>query len=293
MLAATQRGVVTCAQLLEVGVDRHTIKRWCKAGLLHRVHHGVYLVGHAGLTPLGRMQAALLACGDGAVLSHQTAAFLWGLTKSVPSMLDVTLMTGRSRPKTGVRVHRSMHFDQRDLRTRYGLRLTSPARTVIDLAANVTLDDLDRLVAEARVQNFLRPGELEAAVERAGRRRGAADMRAFLVAEEEPDFTRSWGERRLRRLLRQSRLPQPRTNRHAAGHSVDFLWEEQKLVVEFDGFQFHGHRRAFEHDRRKDVDLANAGYQVLRFTWRQLKQEPLAVISAIAQAIGRRAQAAA
>jgi very-short-patch-repair endonuclease len=293
VLATKQRGVVTCAQLLELGIDRHTIKRWCKAGLLHRMHHGVYAVGHPALTPLAKMQAAQLACGPQAVLSHAAAAFLWGLTQSPPSTLDVTLMSGRCRPKDGVRVHRSVDFDEHALRRRHSLLVTSPARTIIDQAADVTLDELDRLIAEARARRLLRPGELEAALDRAGHRRGAARMRAFLSAEEEPDFTRSKGERRLRGLLRQAGLPQPRTNRRAAGHEVDFLWEAERLVVEFDGYKYHGHRRAFEHDRRKDVELANADYQVLRFTWRQLDEEPLVVIAAIARALGRRGLAVA
>jgi very-short-patch-repair endonuclease len=284
---------VTAAQLLELGLDRHAINRWCQADLLHRIHHGVYAVGHSTLTPLARMQAACLACGPDAVLSHATAAFLWDLLRSPPFPLDVTLMSGRSRPKAGIRVHRCVEFDRRDLRWRHGLTVTSPAKTIIDLAAQVNLDEFDRLVAEARARGLLRPGELEAALERAFRRPGAARVRQFLAYEEEPDFTRSKGERKLRRFLRQARLSQPRSNRHVAGWEVDFLWEAEKLVVEFDGFRFHGHRRAFERDRRKDVELANAGYEVLRFTWRQLEQEPLVVIAAIARALGRRGVMAA
>jgi very-short-patch-repair endonuclease len=207
--------------------------------------------------------------------------------------VDVTLVGRQCRPKDGIRLHRIDDIDSRDLRHRHGLPLTSPARTLIDLAATSTLGGLERLAAEARVNGLLRPGELEAALTRAGRRRGAARIRAFLAAEGEPAITRSEAERILRRLLRQARLAQPRTNAGVAGYEVDFLWEEEKLVVEFDGFRFHGHRRAFEHDRRKDVDLANAGYLVLRFTWRQLTEEPLVVIAAIARALGWRSGMAA
>lgn len=264
-----------------------------RRGLLHPLFHGVYAVGHMALAPLAREQAALLACGTRAILSHFSAAYLWGLRPSPPATIDLTLIGGHCRPKRGVRIHMVSDLDRRDLRRREGLPLTSPARTIIELASYVGFDELDRLVAEARANRLLRPGELEAALDRARYRRGVARMRAFLKSEGEPALTRSKGERLLRRRLQQAGLPPPRSNGRAAGYEVDFLWEAEKLVVEFDGYRFHGHRRAFEHDRRKDVDLANAGYQVLRFTWRRLREEPLAVIAAIARALGRRGLAAA
>jgi very-short-patch-repair endonuclease len=292
-LAGRRRGIVTRAELLGAGIHPDQIKRWRNRGLLHPLFHGVYAVGHTALVPLAREHAALLACGPKAILSHFTAAHLWGLRPSPPPTIDLTLVGGHCRPKRGVRIHLVSQLDRRDLRRREGLPLTSPARTIIELAAYVSFDELDRLVAEARANRLVRPGELQAALDRAKYRRGVARMRAFLADETEPDFTRSKGERRLLDLLRQSRLPQPRSNRRAAGYEVDFLWEAEKLVVEFDGYRFHGHRRAFEHDRRKDVDLASAGYQVLRFTWRQLTEEPLVVIAAIARALGRRGLVAA
>jgi very-short-patch-repair endonuclease len=281
------------AQLVAAGVPARTIKRWASRGLLHRIHRGVYVLGHTELAFGARERAALLASGPGAVISHASAAFQWGLCEAPPPVVDVTITGRQRRSKPGIRLHRTRAISPREIRQRHGLAVTSPARTVIDLAAAATLDELDRLVAESRVKRLIRPGELEAALARAGRTVGAARMRRFLAGEVEPDFTRSKGERRLLDLLRQSRLPQPRSNRRAAGYEVDFLWEAEKLVVEFDGYRFHGHRRAFERDRRKDVELANAGYQVLRFTWRQLTEEPLVVIAAIARALGRRGLVAA
>jgi very-short-patch-repair endonuclease len=292
-LALRQKGIVTRAQLIALGVPPDWIKRWCKRGALHRLYPGVYAVGHLALSPLARLQAALLACGPDAVLSHAAAAFLWGLSDHLPAMIDITVKHGQRRPKQGICLHHVSSLGEGDLRRREGLPLTSPARTIIDRAAYVTMDELERLVSEARARELLRPGELEAALGRAGRRHGVGRIRAFLDSEEEPDFTRSKGERRLRRLLRQARLSQPRANARIGRWPVDFLWPDEKLVVEFDGFRFHGHRRAFERDRRKDVELVNAGYQVLRFTWRQLKEEPLAVLAAIARALGRLSRTAA
>lgn len=292
-LASRQDGTVARWQLLKAGLSRDTIKRWLRKSLLHPCHHGVYSVGHPALSLRGRLRAALLACGDGAVLSHISAAYLWGLLPEPPTTVDVTLIRRQCRSRSGIRVHQVSGLDRRDIRIRHGLQVTSPARTLIDLAATVSLHVLERLVSEARATKLLRPGELEAALARAGHRSGVARVRAFLEAEDEPEFTRSEGERTIRRLLRQARLSQPRTNVRIGRWTVDFLWPEEKLVVEFDGFQFHGHRSAFERDRRKGVELANAGYEVLRFTWRQLRDEPLVVIAAIASALGRRSGVAA
>jgi very-short-patch-repair endonuclease len=292
-LATSQDGMVARRQLIREEIPRDTIKRWLRCGLLYPRHQGVYGVGHAALAPRGPQRAALLACGDGAILSHASAAHIWGLLEMEPTPVDITVMGRQCRSRSGIRVHQVSDISEQDVRLRYDLPLTSPARTLIDFGATATRDGLERLVAEARVKGLLRPGELEAAVSRAGRRRGTGRIRALLQAEGEPGITRSEGERILRGLIRQARLAQPRSNVRVAGYEVDFLWEEEKVVVEFDGYRFHGHRRAFEHDRRKDVDLANAGYQVLRFTWRQLTEEPLVVIAAIARALGRRSPMAA
>lgn len=292
-VAGRQKGVVSSAQLVAAGVPERTVKRWVTRGLLHRLHRGVYAVGHAALAFGASEQAALLASGPGAVISHGSAAFLWGVREGAPPVVEVTIPGRQRRPRAGLRAHRTRAIDPRDIRRRHGLPITSPALTIIDLAAAASFGELDRLIAEARVKKLIRPGELEAAAQRAGQRRGAARTRAYLAAEREPGVTRSDAERILRSLLREARLRQPQTNIRLGGLEVDFLWEEEKLVVEFDSWQFHGHRRAFENDRRKDIALANAGYLVLRFTWRQLTQEPLVVVAAIAQALGRRGLAAA
>ncbi len=260
--------------------------------MLHRHHWGVYSVGHDALALRGLLRAALIACGEGVVLSHEAAGHLWGLVDEMPERIDVTVPGRHCRSRPGLRVHQVQMLDPRDIRRKDGFPVTSPTRTIIDQAAYASPDELDRLIAEARVKRLLRGGELESALKRAGQRPGVPQVRAFLAAEGEPGLTRSTAERILKRLLRQARLPQPRSNVRLGAWTVDFLWEAEKLVVEFDGFRFHGHRRAFERDRRKDVELANAGYQVLRFTWRQLTTEPFAVIAAIAQALGRRGRLA-
>jgi very-short-patch-repair endonuclease len=292
-LASRQHGVIHRGQLIQAGVSPMVVRRLVNTGALHRLHRGVYAVGHLALPPFAAEQAALLACGQPSLVAGRSALRLWGITQVRPPEIHVLAVGHHCRQKAGIRVHLVDSLDRRDRRTRHGLLVTSPSRTLVDVAGTISAIDLDELIAESRALRLVRPGELEAALARAGRTVGAARMRRFLASEGEPGITRSKAERILRRLLREARLSGPETNVRVVGHEVDFLWRNEKLVVEFDGYRFHGHRRAFERDRRKDVELVNAGYQVLRFTWRQLTEEPLVVIAAIARALGRRGLVAA
>jgi very-short-patch-repair endonuclease len=155
------------------------------------------------------------------------------------------------------------------------------------MAAEASDDLLEGLISEARVLGLLLPGDLEQALGRSRRRPGAARVRALLDREGEPPIMRSRAERRLRALLRQARLPLPLTNVQVEGYNVDALWPQQRLVVEFDGYGAHGHRRAFERDRFKDAALVAAGYRVIRVTWRQLTDQPLVVVANVARALAQ------
>jgi very-short-patch-repair endonuclease len=279
-LASDQQGAVEHAQLRRVGVGPGVIKRLTRVGVLHRRHRGVYIVGHLALAPYANEAAALLACGDGAVISHWSAACLWGLTPNRPDDVHLTLV-----------IHRVKRLDDQERRRRHGLPTTSPARTLIDLAAvHATDNELARVIAEGRAQGLIREGELERALEEAGSRAGAGRLRALLRAEGDPGITRSEGERTLRRYLRAAGLAQAVTNRKIGRWEPDFLWREERVVVELDSWGFHRDRRAFERDRRKDIALRDAGYTVIRITGRQLKDEPLMVIAHIARALDRAAR---
>ena len=286
-LANGQLGLITWDQLRAVGVPASTAHRWVSASRLHRLHPRVYVLGHLALAPMANELAAQLACGPGAVISHRSAAHLWGFIDDEPPLVDVTLAGRRCRPKKGIRVHSSAKLPERDVRPKGLVRLTYPARTVIDMAADLTLDELERLIAEARARKLLRDGELEAAVEQVGNGRGTAAVRAYLGREGGPVLTRSQRERLMRRLVREAGLAQPQSNVRVAGYEVDFLWAEQRVVVEVDSWQFHGHRAAFERDRRKSMRLTDSGYIVIRITARQLVDEPLAVIAHISRALER------
>ena len=240
--------MVTRSQLVGAGLGRHAIAHRLECGRLHVVHRGVYAVGHEALSPRCRQLAAVLACGPGGALSHRSAAELWDL---LPERHD-------EAPHVSTEATR-----------RHGIPVTTPARTILDLAATVASDELERALEQARLRHLVSARDLG---RRSRDRRGAARLRALL--EQEPTLTRSEAERRLLSLLAAAQLPRPRTNVRVAGHEVDALWPEQRLVVEVDGFAFHASREAFERDRARDAELQAHGYRVIRVTWRQLSARP-------------------
>jgi very-short-patch-repair endonuclease len=182
-------------------------------------------------------------------------------------------------------VHNVERLDPLDSGLLRGIPATAPARTLIDFASEATSDELERAIAEAFALRLVNEPELEAAADRATGRPGVASLRAQLRREAGPQWTQSEGERRMLKLIREAGLPAPQTQVRIAGWPADFLWPEQRLIVEFDGYQFHSGRRAFERDRRRDQAHVAAGYTVIRVTWRQLNEEPLAVIATIARAL--------
>jgi very-short-patch-repair endonuclease len=281
-VAGRQDGAVSAAQLAAAGFTRRAIEHRLVTGVLTRVHRGVYLLG-AVRGPWFAEYAALLACGARAVLSHATALALWGLAER-PALVHVTRPTTGHAP-AGVRVHRGT---VEEVRFRHGLPVTSPARTLLDVASSMPAVELARLVEEAQVQRLVTRAEL---IAEASGRPGTAALRAVLQREDQPSLTRSEAERRLLALIRAARLPAPVTNARVGRAEVDMLWRRERLIVEVDGFAFHGSRAAFERDRRRDAQLLALGYRVLRITWRQLVEEPEAVIAAIAAALSAPARA--
>jgi very-short-patch-repair endonuclease len=249
-IAARQHGVISLDQLEHAGVKRRGVSLRVQAGRLHRLHRGVYAVGHPGLSREGRWLAAVLACGPAAVLSHITAAALWNLLP-VPGVIHVTVpgQSGRAR-RAGIRVHRSTTLDESLVTRRTGIPVTTPPRTLVDLRGSVT----PALFASALRQAELRGLPLDPSIE--------------------TDRTRSELEARFLALCRRHRLPAPKPNVRVGPFVVDFLWPEAKLIDELDGYRFHRGRSAFETDRARDMDLKLLGYEVIRLTWRQLADDP-------------------
>lgn len=266
-LAATQHGVVSRAQLLAAGIRRDAIGRRLRRGRLQRVHAGVYRVGPIA-APLWREAAAVLACGG--VVSHRSAAAMWRIAEASGDVVDVTGARhhhGSRRP--GLRVHRS-RLASDEIAAIDGVPVTSVARTLVDLAAIASSRELERALAAAERERLCSPADIGALLDRYRFRRGSRHLRSLLDTGTTPAFTRSEAEERLLGLLRSGGLPEPRMNVRLHGHDVDCYWPHARLVVEVDGFAWHGSAHAFRRDRRRDSALAAAGIHVLRLSWQQI-----------------------
>jgi hypothetical protein len=260
---------------LELGYSRHVITKLASSRRLHALHRGVYAVCQTALKVRGRWLAAVLAFGRQAVLSHRSAAALWNLTDLPAGAVDVTAPVSRSgRP--GIRLHRA-RIDASDRNEHAGIPVTSVARTLFDLAAVVDRKRLLRAVESSERLGAFDLKALEEVCARNPRRPGSVVLE-LAARHHEPQDTRSPLEREFLELCRDAGLPVPAINVVVDGYVVDALWERQRLVVELDGFAFHGSRRAFEADRTRDAQLQLAGYQVVRVTARRLRDERAALI---------------
>ncbi len=280
-IAAVQANVIDLDQLRAAGLGHAAVVHRLQSGRMQRLHRRVYLLGAAPPSTAARYWAAVLACRPRALISHRSAAAVWGMLPEEEGDVHVTVLARNPRTRPGIVVHRTRTMVRADLRHRDGLPVTSPARTLADLARSDPGRTAERALSEARVLKVVTDGALAKAAVR------SPQLRALLT--DGPAITRSEAERRLLELVARAGLPRPRTNAKLHGFMVDFLWTEQRLIIEVDGFRFHGHRGAFERDRMRDQVLIAHGYHVIRITWRQLTEEPLAVLARIAQALVHRA----
>jgi very-short-patch-repair endonuclease len=276
-LAELQHGVVSRVQMRAVGLGEGAIKHRIEHAFLHRVHRGVYRLGHLAPIPFAREAAAVLACGERAAVSHRSAASLWALAPAPKGEVEVTVPPGGRRPRVGIRFHRSSLL-LAEVTTCHGLPVTTPQRTLVDIARETPAPVLERAVADAQRRRLVARTALL-------RVEGAPRLRALVESEGGPAFTRSEAEARITRLLRKAGLPPADHNVQVAGHEVDLIWREERLVVEIDGYAYHSGRAAFERDRSRDADLMAAGLQVLRITWRQLADEPERVVALLASGL--------
>jgi very-short-patch-repair endonuclease len=281
-LAAHQHGVATLAQLYSLGFSDSQVRTRVKAGWLHCLHRGVFAVGHPRLTSHGFWMAAVLAAGSNAVLSHQAAAELWQLRrgrKPGSAAVDITVPRRRGgRPRPGLVVHRVPSLNAGEITTRNRIPVTTPARTIFDLATVLSRRELERAVDEADRLNICTEEELDEIVRAQFGRAGAGALRGLLDDHRAGSTaTRNDLEELFLALCRRHSLPQPEVNAPLLDYVVDFLWPEAWLVVEVDGRATHGTRRAFQADRDRDGRLAVAGFRVLRFTWWDVTRRPAVV----------------
>ncbi len=273
-LATRQRGMVTWEQLLALGFEPTGIRRRLADGRLQALHCGVYAVGHPHLSLQGRWLAAVLAYGNGALLSHRSAAGLWGLAGPGTSVVDVTAPTGRQgvRRRERIWIHRGrLHPEDRDVRA--GIPVTTVARTLFDMAEFVSLKRLESAWEEADRLGFLELREIECVCERGYGRRALRPIRRLLAEARAATITRSPLEDDFAAFCRDRGLPTPSFNTTVLGFEVDALWPRQRLAAEADSWEFHGHRAAFERDRARDSALQVAGYRIIRVTHRRVHGE--------------------
>ena len=278
-LARKQHGVISRSQLLATGIAERSLERWLSIGRRHHLHREAFAVGPARLSRWGHWSAAVLAYGEGALLSHLTAASLWGLA-GARGPVDVTASLGRQgvRRRPGIRLH-PCRIDSEDRDEHNGIPLTSVARTLFDLAEVVDYEKLRRATQEADRLKLLRLSEMERVVERGRGRRALRPTRRLLSDLRAPTITRSPLEDRFHDFCEAHRLPPPAANVLVLGREVDALWPDAKLVVELDSWEFHASRAAFQRDRRLDSERLAAGYRTARVTHHRLDHEAATLLA--------------
>jgi hypothetical protein len=268
--ALKQHGNVTTQQLRGIGLPGSSIQHRVKAGRLYRQYRGVYSVGRPATTPYERATAAVLACGRGAALGHGSAMVLWGYWRRWEEPLEVVIAGDRRVP--GITIHRCSTLHWRDVTTQAGIRVTSPARTIFDVSPRLTEKALKRKVSEALHSLWMNESELIELVIRLAHLPPASRIAPLLDLPGTP--TRAGWEDGLPGFCKEHGLPIPVMGAVVGGYIVDALFEDEKVIVELDSWEYHKGRIAFETDRERDAQLLALGYRTIRITWERLHARP-------------------
>lgn len=287
-LAHRQHGVISVGQLYALGYSKSAIEKAVKNGRLLSIDRGVYAVGHTRLSLHGQCFAAVFACGPGAVLSHHSAAWLHGLARWKPAPFHVTGPVAR-RPRLPVRIHRARRLMGEDRRLVEGIPVSAVPRTLLDLAAAVKFEQLERLVERAEEEGVFDLRQVEDLLARTVGHHGHGRLRRAIALYQPSSFTRSELEKRWLELVLEAGLPQPHMNFVEHGFELDCYWPEYRFAVELDVFETHGTRAAFERDRKRQEDLLLLGITMTRVTGPRLEREPEQVIARIARLLSARA----
>lgn len=283
-LAERQHGVVARCQLIELGLGTGLIQDRIRSGRLLPMHQGVFAVGHLRIGLRGEWMAAVLACGPAAVLSHGSAAHLWGIRRS-RGAIEVSRVSGHRRPH-GVRLHQPRSLPDEDVTEKGGIPVISLERTLVDITGRFDDRQMERILVEAARSGQLSWGALQKVLDRPGGRKGVGRLRR-LTTEVDPRAaeTRSPTEVDFLALCRKAGLPLPQVNVLVEGRLVDFFWPEARLIVETDSYTYHGDRSAFERDHESTVALTTAGYTVRRTTYRMLERNPAPFMRLVRQSL--------
>jgi very-short-patch-repair endonuclease len=285
-LAGRQHGVVSVWQLGKLGYSKDDIGHAAATGRLHPLHHSVYAVGHRDIHRHGQCVAALLSCGDASLLSHRSAAWLWGLTSRFAWPVEVTAAS-RRQTRTAIRIHSAASLTPSDHASHEGVPVTSVPRTLLDFAATdphflrQALDNAQRL-------GLLDLIAIEELTSRSKGFRGVKRLRAALEIHRPTVFTRSGLERRFLQLAQRTGLPRPSTNLYIEGYELDAYWPDERFAVELDTYDHHGTAGAFEADRLRQENLKLAGIEMVRITGTRLSREPTAVMNRLRRLLAQR-----
>jgi very-short-patch-repair endonuclease len=272
-LAGRQHGVVSHAQLVDLGFHPQAIKRRIANGRLHPLRRGVYAVGRPQVTQHGRWMAAVLSCGPGAVLSHGSAAALWEIGREKRGSIEVSVPTRGGRRRSDMVIHRRAALLANDVTRQNDIPVTAPVRTIVDIACRLGRRQLEKAIKEADVRGLVDPETLRHALAGMRGQRGVSvlretlDRHSFVLTDTEL-------ERRFVPIARRAGLPVPQTQAVVNGFRVDFYWPELGLVVETDGLRYHRTPAQQAADRVRDQAHTAAGLTPLRFTHAQVAYEP-------------------
>jgi hypothetical protein len=286
-LAEQQHGVVSTRQLEGLGYSRDAVSRAARSGRLHRLHRGVYAVGHTSLTWHSHCLAGVLACAPGALAGHVSAAWLWGLLTSRPGTIHITAPT-RRHAKAAIRLHYA-RLAAEDRAVCEGIPVTAVPRTLLDLAATLRGGRLDRVIERSEELRLFDLRAVDALLARAGRHPGAGRLRhAIAIYRDEAAFTRSRLERDFRDLVRRAGLPPPAMNYGVGEYQLDAYWRPERFAIELDVYETHGSRAAFERDRLRQEELKLMEIEMIRVTGARLDREPGKVIERVAKLLEQR-----
>jgi very-short-patch-repair endonuclease len=273
-LAEKQHGVIARRQLIDHGLGERLIESRVERGHLIPLHRGVFALGHRRIGLYGEWMAAVLACGPGAVLSHGTAAQLWGIRGS-RKPIEVTRVSGHRRPH-GVRLHQTRSLPAEHVTVEAGIPVTTLERTFLDNAPRLDAKQMEHDLVEADRSRRLRWSKLWRTLTEHGRGRKGVKRLKRVVTQADPRFADavSTSEVDFLILCREEGLKMPQLNVLVEGKKVDFYWPKERVIVEADSYGFHGDPRAFELDHQSTVDLEVAGYRVHRTTYKMLQSNP-------------------
>lgn len=272
-LARAQHGVLTRSDLLGLGFGTRSIEHRVQSGRLHPIARGLYAVGRPELTPHGRWMAAVLVCGDGAALSHRSAAELWGIGYEAEKRIDVSIRRRSRLERPGIAVHARAWLPERSVVRRFGIPVTQPVQTLIDLASEPEYTRLERAVNEADKLDLIDPETLRKALDAyvgmpgVKRLRTMLDRHTFRLSDSDLEIY-------FRPLAQAAGLPLPPTKHRVLGYEVDFWFPDHGLVVETDGLRYHRTPSQQARMVKRDQKHTAHGLRVLRFTHWQVAYAP-------------------